>query len=262
MRAVGAQFSRAAEQYHQRALLQRQIAGELVQMLPEALRPRRILELGCGTGFLTERLVRTFPDAEIDAIDIAPEMIRTAADHLRSTSARLRLEVADALQFEAAEPYQLLTSNCSLQWFQPIERCAERLASLLSPEGLLAASIFLEGTLAELGAVRREVAPRKRQPVQLASREQWRAQLERCGFQILSFDTEQRCQSFPDSEAMLAYLHAMGFNAAMVASARLQPLTRNELQRLCQLYQERMGTTRGDVVATFELGYVFAVLKR
>jgi len=39
-------------------------------------KPNRILELGCGEGYSTERLVRQFPDSEILAIDIAPNIGR------------------------------------------------------------------------------------------------------------------------------------------------------------------------------------------
>ena len=38
--------------------------------------PRRILELGCGEGYSTELLVAAFPDAQIDAIDIAGNLGR------------------------------------------------------------------------------------------------------------------------------------------------------------------------------------------
>lgn len=38
--------------------------------------PHRILEVGCGEGAMTERLVRTYPAASITAIDISPNVGR------------------------------------------------------------------------------------------------------------------------------------------------------------------------------------------
>jgi 2-polyprenyl-3-methyl-5-hydroxy-6-metoxy-1,4-benzoquinol methylase len=38
--------------------------------------PRRVLEVGCGEGYSTERLAHAFPDAEIVAIDIMPQVGR------------------------------------------------------------------------------------------------------------------------------------------------------------------------------------------
>jgi len=46
------------------------------------LKPRRILDLGCGAGMSTLPLAQAFPDAEIHAIDIAAPMLRYA--HARS----------------------------------------------------------------------------------------------------------------------------------------------------------------------------------
>ncbi len=38
----------------------------------------RILELGCGTGYVTEQLSNLFPKAHITAIDFAESMIEVA----------------------------------------------------------------------------------------------------------------------------------------------------------------------------------------
>lgn len=38
--------------------------------------PRRVLEVGCGEGYSTERLANAFPDAQIVAIDIMPQVGR------------------------------------------------------------------------------------------------------------------------------------------------------------------------------------------
>jgi SAM-dependent methyltransferase len=46
------------------------------------LKPRRILDLGCGAGMSTLPLAEVFPDAEIQAVDIAAPMLRYA--HARS----------------------------------------------------------------------------------------------------------------------------------------------------------------------------------
>ena len=46
------------------------------------LNPRRILEVGCGEGAVSERLAALYPNAEITAIDITPNVGRLYAGRL------------------------------------------------------------------------------------------------------------------------------------------------------------------------------------
>lgn len=39
-----------------------------------------ILEIGCGTGYLTRLLVKTFPNAAITAVDLAPVWLKWQKD--------------------------------------------------------------------------------------------------------------------------------------------------------------------------------------
>lgn len=54
--------------------------GEIVRLVPDS---RRILDLGCGTGILTERLAMTHPRAEIVGVDITPDYLAEYEERLR-----------------------------------------------------------------------------------------------------------------------------------------------------------------------------------
>lgn len=43
--------------------------------IPADFQPKRILDLGCGTGNLTKQMLNKFPEAEIDALDISEEIL-------------------------------------------------------------------------------------------------------------------------------------------------------------------------------------------
>jgi SAM-dependent methyltransferase len=59
--------------------------------------PRRILDLGTGTGRAASALARRWPDAEVLGVDFAPEMVAEARRHLApELASRVRFEVADA----------------------------------------------------------------------------------------------------------------------------------------------------------------------
>jgi tRNA (cmo5U34)-methyltransferase len=57
--------------------------------------PRQVLDLGCGTGFVAQRLLARFPDVTITALDGAQNMLNLAASRLKAVSAQVRYLRAD-----------------------------------------------------------------------------------------------------------------------------------------------------------------------
>ena len=51
-------FSRSLQTYEQTAIVQREMAKILTEFLPQNKNFDSILEIGCGTGFLTRELVK------------------------------------------------------------------------------------------------------------------------------------------------------------------------------------------------------------
>ena len=80
--SVTARFCAAAQTYHDESSMQHKVAERLAtSMLP--MEPiDSVLEMGCGTGFLTELLRKRFPEAVIHALDIARPMIKQARERL------------------------------------------------------------------------------------------------------------------------------------------------------------------------------------
>lgn len=72
--------------------------------------PRRVVDLGCGPGHLTEVLSARWPDAEIDALDSSPEMVADA--HRRGISARQ----ADVRDWHPGGRDDVVITNAVLQW--------------------------------------------------------------------------------------------------------------------------------------------------
>lgn len=73
--------------------------------------PRRILVVGLGGGTLAGFLHRHYPAAEIDAVDIDPEVVSVAKQYFGfREDHRLRAHVADGRRFieNAREPYDLI----------------------------------------------------------------------------------------------------------------------------------------------------------
>ena len=93
-----------------------------------------ILEVGCGTGQLTERLAR--PGLRVTAIDIGTSMI--AAARRRVTSTDVSLQVTSFEDLDAADAsFDLIISSAAFHWIDP-EVAFTKSARLLRPGGWLA----------------------------------------------------------------------------------------------------------------------------
>ena len=106
------------------------LAAAVERVEPE---PRRILELGTGTGTGALMLAERFPEAEIWAADLSEEMIRQAqAKVSEDQRARLHFEVADA----AALPHEAESFDLVCQLNLPLY--AGQIARVLAPGGYVA----------------------------------------------------------------------------------------------------------------------------
>jgi len=93
-----------------------------------------ILEIGCGTGQLTERLA--VPGFQLTAIDIGPSMV--AAARQRLADAVVSFEVTSFESLTAADAsFDLVISAAAFHWIDP-EVAFSKSARLLRPGGWLA----------------------------------------------------------------------------------------------------------------------------
>ncbi|TRO39946.1 malonyl-[acyl-carrier protein] O-methyltransferase BioC [Pseudomonas sp. ALS1279] len=146
-RQVAASFSRAAESYDAVAELQRNVGTQLLARLPTSLRPRRWLDLGCGTGYFTRALAERFAQGEGLAVDIAEGMLRHARP--QGGAAHFIAGDAEALPLQS-DNVELLFSSLALQWCADFPRVLSEAQRVLHPGGVLAFSSLCVGTLQEL----------------------------------------------------------------------------------------------------------------
>ena len=82
-------------------------------------RPRRVLEIGCGTGRNLAELARRFPEAELTGVDASADMLERAAKKLAAVGDRVRLvrqRYAEPLQ---AGGFDLVLCSYALSMFNP-----------------------------------------------------------------------------------------------------------------------------------------------
>ncbi|MBE7729139.1 dethiobiotin synthase [Komagataeibacter sp. FXV3] len=145
---IAARFD-AAQGYEQAARVQRIAARELAHRIAAhhapGGTPARILEIGCGTGFLTRELRRLFPAAHITATDIAPTMLDRTGRQMADDD-RLSLHRMDAEAPDVEGPFDLICSSMAMQWFPHRPRTLRMLGNLLAPGGQMALSTLCVGS--------------------------------------------------------------------------------------------------------------------
>jgi malonyl-CoA O-methyltransferase len=251
-------FTRAAAVYHARAELQRAVAERLLQYQSRPIQARRILELGCGTGFLTGHLLETFPEAQIDALDISASMIEQAR-RVVAANPQIHWHVCDVWDYHDPAAYDLITSSSSLQWMQPLDELFCRLSSMLGPGGRLLCSLMVEGTLGELHRLRGEVAPHKIPHQRLPTVAATVAFLERAGFRVSRSGQDILQTRYDRFEDLIRTIRELGFTGGPLGTSTTL-LTRGELKRLAERYTVECALPGGQVGASYVI-YSFEAVK-
>jgi tRNA (cmo5U34)-methyltransferase len=98
-----------------------------------------VLELGIGTGLLTEQLLRRFPHATVEAYDLSEEMLARARQRLAPFGRRIKLASGDFSTTLAKATYDLICSSLALHHLPRAnrDRFYRRLATCLAPGGAL-----------------------------------------------------------------------------------------------------------------------------
>ncbi|MGV6808440.1 MAG: malonyl-ACP O-methyltransferase BioC [bacterium] len=144
-------FDRAAKHYDAAAVLQREVGQRLYERLDYInIQPERVLDLGCGTGFLTQKLLKQYPKAQLIALDIAVNMLKITQKQ-GSWFRKPKVICADAEQLPLNDAsVDVIVSNLMLQWCNELPNSFAEMRRVLKPNGMVLFSSFGTDTLKEL----------------------------------------------------------------------------------------------------------------
>ena len=133
-------FGRSVKNYHQKADIQRKVADGLVSSIrpwKDIIPQGPILEIGCGTGILTEKIISEFPARDVVITDISDHMLSFTKERI-GTKSNLEYQILDVDQLIESDPkFSCIVSNFAVQWFSDPALGLEKLGKLLLPGGLL-----------------------------------------------------------------------------------------------------------------------------
>jgi malonyl-CoA O-methyltransferase len=251
-------FARRAQSYDQHAGMQRRMAHGLAAAVGELLpRVQRILEIGCGTGYLTGLLRQANGEARLVALDLDAALVAAARRRL-GPEARVAWLVADG-EAPIRGEYDLIIANATFQWFtRPGETLAAYYRSLAAG-GVLAFSTLGPQTFQELAAALNlaagslNLAAPPPIPAQgFGDRQTWSDRLYRAGFRQARLGREMVTASFPSVRKFLKALQATG-----ATNPRPCPFSPRLLTALIEAYQTNYASD-GVIPVSYEMIWAVA----
>ncbi len=253
LKRVRQSFSGAAATYDDAAFLQNEVADRLLERLEYIrLEPRKVLDIGAGTGYCSHALLGRYPSAQVMALDFAEGMLPFAAKRGR-VFRRPKPVCASALSlpFGGAQ-FELLFSSLMLQWCHPIDEYFREFRRVLTSGGLLMFTTFGPDTLKELRQAWKKVDGGLHVHGFLDMHDIGDALLG-SGFANPVMDVEHVVLTYSDIMSLLKELKAIGANNAGTGRGR-GLMGRNAFRRLEAAY-EQFRTQEGVLPATYEVVY-------
>lgn len=142
----------ASADYAGNAAIQRRIAAALADRIKALNLPLvpRILEIGCGTGFLTQELLGRGIAGHWLITDKAAAMVQRCRKAIGDAPSR-QFAVLDG-EFGTGERdgrFDLICASMAMQWFEDLPAAAARLKARLAPGGHLVFNTLAAGTFNE-----------------------------------------------------------------------------------------------------------------
>ncbi|MCG8670123.1 MAG: methyltransferase domain-containing protein, partial [Pseudomonadales bacterium] len=153
--AVAVSFSRAANSYDGVANIQRWVINQLLSKIPGNNSFNRVLDIGCGTGHLSQQIAVQYSPKAITGLDIAEGMVKVANEKwLRSPACSESLFEAvcgdaEAMPFSNNE-FSIAVSSFALQWCPNLPVVFSEVYRALEPGAKFYFSLPIDGTLKEL----------------------------------------------------------------------------------------------------------------
>jgi trans-aconitate 2-methyltransferase len=128
-----------ADSYHQVSTPQFDWGTAVLERLPLA-GDELVIDVGCGTGRLTEKLLDRLPRGRAIAIDVSSNMLQVARGFLRPRFGdRVQLVLADASDLPAAGVADAIFSTATFHWVRDHPRLFHSLYAALKPGGRVVA---------------------------------------------------------------------------------------------------------------------------
>ena len=145
---VAQAFSQAAQHYDAVAGLQRQAADHLINQCRAHLRGQ-MMDIGCGTGYLTRQVLQQDAVTQVLGVDVAEGMLNWCREHINDSRCDWLQADAQALPL-ADNSLDRVVSSLAIQWCADEQALFSNISRVLRSDGHLFATTLGPDTLSEL----------------------------------------------------------------------------------------------------------------
>lgn len=262
-------FSKAAGTYDSNAFLQKEVAAILAERVTAVVKShavlfagvpdgvsafpvKTILDIGCGTCFLTELLGTEFPGSMIYGCDIAHPMLVKSRSKGQDNLVQSDCEYLPFADFS----FDIAASSLAFQWAGDLNRVFKEAKRVLKPGGLFYFATLGPETLHELKTCRSKFSPEYTENMNYFSASELSGKMEEAGFKNASAETDKIIRTYKDLPGLLRSLKNIGAAPPVDGGSLPEGIA---LRKAGRIYKELFPSPDGKgIAATYEVIYISA----
>lgn len=250
-------FSTSANTYDRWAEPQRAIGETLLENADRwQSDPDKVLDVGCGTGFLIAEVKKRYPRSKLTGLDSAPGMIELCNARFKAC-ADINFSLGKAEISLPNGPWNLIISNSMLQWIEDLKSCLSLWRKELAIDGKILFSTLVSGSFSEFEESYLQAVGRKSSSLSWRDSESYLVSLKEAG--LTTYAHEEKTFKFSYRNALEA-LSVFKLIGAVNKGEKI--LTVRQTRELMNYYKTHFPAEFGGVEVSYKALFVVAGASR